>query len=804
VFVESIIHDVRYALRGVRRSPLFAISVAATIGLGLGVLCSAFTVVNAYVFRPIDLPEPWSLYELSWDSNSVRRQGFRLADVAAMRTDARLFSGIAASTNALVMQDGQPTAGRLVDGDYFHLLKAQAALGRTLAPFDATTPGGAAVVVLSQDAWRSRYGADPAIVGKRISLGPATFDIVGVMPQGFGLPGEETVAFWAPLTMARAFAVPDPWTDPDADRLTVTGRLRADAGVGEARVWLEEWLRQRFPAGSERAPVAVRVESRATRIPLTRQTTTLFALLVSAFGLVLLVACANVTNLLLARGFGRQREIAVRLSLGGRRSRVVRQLIVESVLLAVPAALIGLGLTYLTARVFPTLIAETFPIGAIRVRAFLVPMEPDVRVLLLLCTAAIAAAVTVAVIPALRVTRANLVRASKGEEALDTRRSRLRGGLVAVQIGACVLFLVGALGLIDESRRLSNPDTRLSYELVSDVRVAPHLRAGTAARLASDPSIERVAAAWEPPLTGELSPVGVVASETRIEQVAGFMVVSPDYFALFDIQVVRGRVFTTQEADENAAVALVSEATARTLWPGLDPIGQTLDLVPSRGRAERRPRHRSVRIIGVTEDVVSGTVMEGLDKTCVYFATGFQEAGGLSLLVRGRASTPAVMESVTAAVNAVEPEAPFRVFSMREMLGGQAWFFSAFSTTASLLGGIGLLLAFSGTYAVVAFLVAQRTREFGIRLAIGATVRQIVAGMVRETLQTAFIGIGAGLAASLALVQAFRSTIPIIPALDVQPYVMGTAIVLIASVIAALLPSLRASRIDPSAALRAE
>jgi hypothetical protein len=771
VFLESLMHDIRYALRGMRRSPLFAISVAATIGLGLGVLCSAFTVVNAYVFRPIDLPEPWSVYELSWDSNSVRRQGFRLADVAAMRTDARLFSGIAASTNALVMQDGQPTAGRLVDGDYFHLLRAQAALGRTLAPFDATTPGGAAVVVLSQDAWRSRYGADPAIVGKRISLGRATFDIVGVMPQGFGLPGEETVAFWAPLTMARAFAVPDPWTDPDADRLTVTGRLRADAGVGEARVWLEGWLRQRFPAGSERAPVAVRVESRATRIPLTRQTTTLFVLLVSAFGLVLLVACANVT---------------------------------ESVMLAVPAALIGLGVTYLTARVFPTLIAETFPIGAIRVRAFLVPMEPDVRVLLLLCTAAIAAAVTVAVIPALRVTRANLVRASKGEEALDTRRSRLRGGLVAVQIGACVLFLVGAFGLIDESRRLSNPDTRLSYELVSDVRIAPHLRAGTAARLASDPSIERVAAAWEPPLTGELSPVGVVAAETRIEQVAGFMVVSPDYFALFDIQVVRGRVFTTQEADENAAVALVSEATARTLWPGLDPIGQTLDLVPSRGRAERRPRHRSVRIIGVTEDVVSGTVMEGLDKTCVYFATGFQEAGGLSLLVRGRASTPAVMESVTAAVNAVEPDAPFRVFSMREMLGGQAWFFSAFSTTASLLGGIGLVLAFSGTYAVVAFLVAQRTREFGIRLAIGATVRQIVAGMVRETLQTAFFGIGAGLAASLALVQAFRSTIPIIPAFEVQPYAIGTAIVLIASVIAALLPSLRAGRIDPSQALRAE
>ena len=193
-----------------------------------------------------------------------------------------------------------------------------------------------------------------------------------------------------------------------------------------------------------------------------------------------------------------------------------------------------------------------------------------------------------------------------------------------MQIGACVLFIVGASGLIEESRRLANPDPGISYERVTDVRLAPPLRSQVAARLAADPAIERVAAAWRAPLDGPLQPIGVVASRTRIEQTAGFMVVSPEYFPLFDIRVVRGRTFTALEADAGAPVVLVSEATARTLWPGLDPVGQTLDLVPSRGRqASRRPAHTSVRVIGITEDVVSGLLMDGVDATCVYFATGF-------------------------------------------------------------------------------------------------------------------------------------------------------------------------------------
>jgi predicted permease len=799
--VESIAHDVRYALRGMRRAPLFAASVAATIGLGLGILCSAFTIVNTYLLRPIDLPDAHQLYSLSWDTATTQRRRPTLADFDDLRQDAPPFSSLVASRDVLVMQDEASLFGLLVTGNYFQVLGGQPALGRWISPADATAPGSAPVAVLSDAAWRARYGADPDIVGQAITLGRQRFDVIGVAPPGFGLRGEVRVAFWAPMTMASAF----PGTDLSAPTLFVVGRLREGATETQARAWFDVWLRQRFTAGSDAVPTAARVEFQGSRVAWNALTVTLLALLGSAFSLVLLVACANVTNLLLARALGRQREIGVRLSLGASRWRVARQLTVESLVLAVPAAAVGLALTLVTARVFPPVIVSTIPRGIGQIEGLMVPVELDVRVMAVLFVAAVMAAVLVSLAPAVRMARTNLVWASRGAAAMDTRRSRLRTGLVAMQIGACVLFIVGASGLIEESQRLANPDPGISYERVTDVRLAPPLRPQVAVRLAADPAIERVAAAWRAPLDGPLQTIGVVASGTKIEQAAGFMVVSPEYFPLFDIRVVRGRAFTALEADAGAPVVLVSEATARTLWPGLDPIGQTLDLVPSGGRqAARRPAHTSVRVIGVTEDVVSGLLMNGVDATCVYFATGFDAPGGLSLLVRTRGDASTARASVAAAVNAIEPDAPFEASRMVVMLGLMAWAFQAFSVTASLLGVVGLVLAFSGTYAVVAFLVTQRKREFGVRMALGATVRQIVSGILGDTLRTAAIGLGAGLAVSMLLVRAFSGTIPIIPSYSLRTYVVGTGIVLVATVIAGLLPSLRATQIDPSQALRAE
>jgi macrolide transport system ATP-binding/permease protein len=805
--LESLWQDMRYAVRTLRRTPLFVVTVAATIGLGLGLSGSAFTILNAYLLKPIDLPNPHALYALSWDTETTRRHRFRLADYQALQPEARRFAGLAAAQDVTVMQDSVSTRGLLVTGNYFELLGARPALGRLLRPDDAAARGGVAVVVLSSEAWRSRYGSDPAIVGQRILLGRQRFEVVGVTEPYAYLPGQDGVSFWAPLTMAGAFPGGDPWAEPDAASLVVVGRLRQDATTASVRAWLEVWLRQRFPPPSDAAPVAAHLDSLATRIRLEGKTLTLFVLIMSAFGLVLLVAIANVTNLMLARALARQPEITVRLALGASSWRVARQLIVESLALAVPAAAAGLALVVVTARVFPAAILATFPAGVGPVESILIPLDPDWRVMAFLAAAAVLSAVLITLAPAGRLAGMRLAHASRGIVTSDARGSRLRSGLVAMQIGVCALFLVGAVGFLAESSRLANPQTHLSYERVSLISIDPKVRPAVARRLASEAAVEQVAVAWKPPLmNGSLPTTRVTASATSIALNTGYTAVSPEYFPLFDIQIVRGRAFTPAEAAAGAAVALVSEATAAALWPGLDPIGQTLDLAAVReGRADRRlPRGRA-QVIGVTENVTSGNVFDGVDASCVYFPTDVKPLKEMSLLVRARTDDVAVLRSaVTSAVKEVAPDMPFEVLPMRTLIGLALWIFQAFSVAASLLGVVGLLFAYSGTHAVVSFLVVQRTREFGVRMALGASAWRIVWGMLVETSRTAAIGLAAGLAVAAGLMRLFSSSNAILPAFGARPFVVGAAIVAVATAVAALAPLHAAAGIDPAQALRTE
>jgi macrolide transport system ATP-binding/permease protein len=806
VGADSLIQDIRYAVRALRRAPLFAATVAVTMGLGLGLLGSAFTILNAYLLRPIDLPDPRALYSLSWDSETTRRHRFTLTDYEALQPEARRLVTLAAGHDVSVMQDSVSTLGQLVTGNYFELLGARPALGRLLRPSDATARGGAAVVVLSHNTWRSRYGSNPAIVGQHIQLGRQRFEVVGVTEPHAFLAGQELVSFWAPLTMAGAFPGVDPWVARDARSLVVVGRLRPEVSAASLRAWFGVWLRQRVPSTSDASPVAVRVDSLATRITLDGVTLSLFAFIMSAFGLVLLVASANVTNLMLARALARQPEIAVRLSLGASRWRVTRQLIVESLVLAVPAAVAGLAMIVVTARVFPAAVLATFPVG-VPVDNILVPFDPDWRVMTFLASAAVVSAVLITVAPAGRLARMRLAHASRGQASSDTRGSRLRSGLVALQIGVCVLFLVGAVGLLEESSRLANPQLNLSYERVSMVRLDPTVRAMVATRLKSGAAIEQVAASWKPPLmNGRLPTTRVTASATSIALDAGYTGVSPEYFTMFDIQLVRGRMFTPDEAATRAPVAIVSEATATALWPGVDPIGQTLDLAVARGRRldGRLPRGL-VRVIGVAEDVATSTIIDGIDPTCLYFPTDLQGLSDGALLVQTRTDDVQTLRSaLTTVVKAVAPEATYQVFPMRVLVGGAAWVFRALSATASILGVVGLLFAYSGTHAVVSFLVAQRRREFGLRMALGASASQIVRGMLIETSRIAAIGLAAGLAVAIGALRLLDSSSPIVPHYGPRPFVAGAAVVLVATAVAALLPLRRAARIDPAQALRTE
>jgi predicted permease len=605
--------------------------------------------------------------------------------------------------------------------------------------------------------------------------------------------------------MAAAFAGVDPLAAGSSPSLSAIARVQPRTTSTQLRSAFDVWLRTRFPGTSDRTPTSVRVQSLATRIPINERIVALVGVLLSAFGLVLLVACANVTNLMLARAFSRQQEIAIRMSMGARRIQIVRQLIVESVVLAVPAAIVGVALTFAIARAFPAMVLATFPANVVPLDAILARLDPDLRVLTFLAFAAATAAVLVSLAPASRMIRIEPARAARGDTSLDPRRSRLRSALVAAQVAACVLFLVGAVGLTTEFRRLARRELGIDYLRVTQVRVDPQMRPELVTRLASDRGVEAVAVAWRPPLFGPLPTIQAKASTTGASTPVGFMVVSPEYFAVFDVDVTAGRRFTSDEGRQGAAVALISKATALALWPGTSAIGQTLELTqPPDGRAERRPLHTSVRVIGVTEDVTNGSLIDGQDRTCVYFVTDARASGDMTLLVRGRADSAALRRAITNVMNTLAPDAPVRTLPMFELLGSVAWVFGALSTTAAVLGIVGLLLACSGTYSVVSYLVALRTREFGIRMAIGATGSQIVNGMLRDSFRTAGYGIAGGTLAAFVFGRISSSSVPILPDPGPLSYVIGIAVVGVSTAVAAMLPAMRAARIDPVQALRTE
>ncbi|MPY88380.1 MAG: FtsX-like permease family protein [Luteitalea sp.] len=802
MFAHSLAQDARYACRGARRSPLFAISVAGTIGVGLGVLCSWFTIVNAYLFKAVRLPQPTELHGLSWDSSAQERYKLTLAEFEALAADNPVFARLAAGNSVIAaMPSGQSMAGHLVTGEYFAVLGAPAALGRLLTPADFTSSAVAPVVVLSDVGWRRYFNADPSIVGKEIVLAGARLTVSGVTRPGATLPGDEAIGFWAPLSLTTTFGLPTLATSQERS-LFVVGRRRAAATADQVRAWFETWVRQRF-AGTELEPVRTRTDSLATRVPLTRATLTLFMLLTAAFGLVLLIACVNVANMLLARGLSRQRELGIRISLGASRWRLIQQLLIESSVLAVPAAGVALLCTFATAWGFPRLVTSTMPAGAEVLSQILAPYDPDIRVLTVLVAAGWLAALLAGLSPAIQLTRTSLVAAMRGQIGSGGRVSRLRSVFVTVQVATCVLFLVAALAFVAESRRMGSAETGLDYERIVTVQAPTALRPAIAAELAARADVAAVSATWRPPLISPMSLLRVTAEE-GVTQTAGFMVVSPDYFDALGVRVLRGREFTRAEAEQHAALILVSHATARLFWPGRDPIGQKLDIAPPLTDHQRQPAVTRATVIGVVEDVVNGTLLDGVARTSVYFPTTAADPEARWLLVRTRGDAAVGDNRIAKALRDTHPATALDVAALRQHAAVQVWAFRAFSTASSLPAAIGLLLAFVGVYGVVAFVMTQRTREFGIRMALGATSGRIVRNVVGSAIRTATLAAVLGLLGTAGIMRGVAAISNLRPVISPSIYIAGVVIVVVAAALASLIPAMRVTNLDPSSTLRAD
>ena len=805
-WLESLARDVRYAVRGFRKSPGFVLAVVGTIGAALGLNTTLFTVLNAYVLRPFAIENPWSLYEFTWFARTGNGHRFTWAQVQDLASNPGPFSETIATENLLADVEGRTLFGELVSGNYFTMLGAGVSSGRPLLPRDAAVPGAGEVMVLGYDAWQSKFGGDPNLVGKTVHLRGHAFEVVGIANPAF--TGLETypASFWIPLTMHAAVQDgPDLLAAPQPEQLRLIGRLQPGVPVDTAKAALLAWCaRIAGDRAKEQRPWGVLLESRATMVPLNRDAILTFIPILTVFGLVLLIACANVSNMMLARGLARQREIGIRISLGAGRARLVRQLLTESLLLAVPAALLGFEISRWTIAVAERLLLGTLPQAFARLLA-LPSLAPDWRVFGFILLASVAAAVVFGMAPALETTRSRLVEANRGDFSSDFRPARLRSVLLVTQVAVCSLLLIVTAVVLRSQQRITGRTVGMDLTGVWDITMTAAHRAAAAERLRAMPGVEAVAGVWHAPLYGQARTLPVTPSGSRAETWAEYNLVSAQYLQLFRIPILRGRAFTN--ADVEAPVAVISETAAHRFWPGSDPIGQTLWLpavAHHDAYLDRTPAFSEARVIGVARDVVSNLYSPYRGTATVYFPTTTEAADNNSLLVRVADPSPAARRRITAKLEEMAPNIYDQINPMGDVMAFQIYPFQVTFWIAGFLGGLALLMTVSGIYGVLSYLVSQRTKEIGIRVALGASASDVVRMVVRESARLALIGVAAGAAAALTIAPVFAHHIEAIQPRDPLAYGLAIVTVMAAAIAASLAPSRRALRADPMTALRCD
>jgi len=801
--MDTLFQDTRVALRGFRRSPAFVATVVLTIALALALNTSVFTVFDAYVLRSLAVRDPGSLYSVS-----VRdRRGFngRLSwdQYQDLRAQPVLREGFA-HVFVTPRFAGRPLIGEAMTGDAFGVLGATPFAGRPLLPEDAAPPGGEPVIVLSYKAWQSTFAGDSGALGRKILLHGVPVTVVGVMAPSFTGIGPIPPDFWAPLTLfSRLQGAPDLFGSSGPAVLSAVGRLKSGVAADAARASLAAWA-ARATAGLPDSLrwTGVDLEPAGSAMPLTPEIIALFSPAAVAFILVLLIACANVANVMLARGVARQREIGIRLALGATRRQLVRQLLTESVLLAFPAAALGFLLSGWILDAGVRIMYASAP-GEFTPYLRVVPLSPDLRVFGFVLLAGLASAVAFGLLPALQTTRTNVVQASRGQFGTAVRPGRLRAGLVVVQIGVCSLLLIVTGVLLGGARVAGRLSTGMRTHDVVAIDLDDKARGAALETLRSEPVVSGVGASSRSPLDGMYPSLGLRASGDSSIVIAGVDFVDAGFFQVLDIPIVRGRAFSAAEERSGAPVAVISEAAAHRLWLRGDPIGQFVELAVEPPHSSPLASVRSAQVIGVTRNAVSGWIGTGLERPVIFYPTR-PEAAGAKIVARVRGDLGQGRLRIGRDLDAVDPSAIVEMHTLEDYLATQRWPFRIFSLISSAIGVIALVLTLIGIYGLLSYVVAQRTREIGIRMALGASVPVIVGQVMRQSLQYAVVGIVAGGVLALGVSKLFASVLVIVNTFDPAGYVFGAVTVLVVCAAAAWAPSRRAARVNPLEALRQE
>jgi predicted permease len=796
VWLEQFAQDARYALRGFRKSPAFVATAVITLAVGLGLLTVVFTVFNAYVLRPFQVAGAERLYQLVWLAPGAGGRGFTWPDVDELRARTDLFDAVLGEDMRFVASDDRTLAAGYVSADYFTLLTPRVQLGRAVAPVDVGQP----VAVLGHTAWQRLFASDPGVVGRSIDVDGRRITIVGVMgPQFAGLDSYPR-DLWMPAEKA-ARRVP----------VEITVRLREGVTPEQAAGMLAPFVARAAPAGTNPRDVRAELRSNATANPLTLELIAVLAPVFAAFALVLLTACANVSNVMLARAVARHREIAVRLSIGASRPRIVRQLLTEGLLIAVISGFAAMTLAQWTLRLGTAALFGTLPPSLAAILR-VAPMPFDYRVFFFALAVSAAATLAFALLPALQASRQPLTAALRGQRSGTRAASRLRSALVMAQVAVSVVLVVSALVLARNFTSIGRIDLGYRTAGVYSVNVRGEAEPGLIARmaqaLAADPRVDDVAPTGGNPLFVQSRPVAAGPADGRAATATRFTFVSPEYFDILQIPIARGRGFRQDEAKTAARVAIVSEATARAFWPSSDPVGQIIRIEPPNGRpVEEIAGYTQVTVIGTARDVVSGMIVDGRDAGHIYLPADATNPQAIALLVRPRDAIsfrPHMAREIFRPLGTDVDR--FEVIPLVEIRDAQMYPLRAAAWIGGLLGSIALLLSISGLYGVLSYMLSQRTREIGIRMALGATARAVVALVVRQSLRLAGVGAIVGVAIAFAAMKALSSVITLeeVSLLDATPFVAGLAAALAATALAAYQPARRATRVDPADTLRAE
>jgi predicted permease len=815
--VETFIKDVRFAVRRMAKSPVFTTIAVLSLALGIGANTAIFGLVNAVLLRPLPVEHPEQLVSVYPVGRDDSIQTFSYPNYVDFRDRNDVLSGFYVTRFAPVSLNRNGGSERVwgfeVSANYFDVIGVKAALGRTLVPDDDRAMLASPVVVLSHGCWKRRFGGDPGVVGSTVDLNGHGFTVVGVTPEAFtGTEIAYSPELYVPMTMA-------PWVEPgskwieqrDSQNIFATGRLKP--GVTETQAVaslnvLAAQLGKEFPDSNEGQTIEITPPGLIH--PMLRGPVVGFAgILMGTVGLVLVIACTNLANLLLGRATERRREIAVRLALGASRGRLVRQLLTESVMLSLIGGAAGLALAAVIVRVVSALRPPIdFPLW--------IDMPIDVRVFGFSLLVSVATGVAFGLVPALQATKPQLVPALKeATSQAGAGRSLMRRGLVVAQVALSLVMLIAAGLVIRTLQHLQTMspgfDPRDALMLSVDPGLQGYDRPRTdqfarqlAERVRALPGVKSAALTDFVPLSLNYNGTGIYvegAPPARGVEVPEAMdgSVGPGYFETMRIPVLQGRTLEERDTADSPEVAVVNETFVHKFYPGSD----------AAGAIGKRFSYRSaegpwVEIVGVVGDGKYFSISED-PRPFAYFALAQGNSTTLTLLVRTSGDPESMAGPVREEVRRLDATMP--VYGVKSLSRHMALSLFPARVAASLLGAFGLLaltLAAIGVYGVMAYSVAQRTREIGIRMALGARPADVLRMVVRQGLQMSAVGLVAGLVGALAVTQLMSSLLYGVTSTDVPTYVLISLLLAAVVLLASSVPALRAARVDPIRALRYE